>query len=184
MPRRPRVNLVGYPQHIVQRGHNRAATFFGEDDCHCYLHWLKQSADKYGCAIHAYALMTNHVHLLISPNQPNGITRLMQSLGRRYAQYVNRFTRAGVAGEAPIGGRLLQDGHIGRVAVLKPWRGRGVGRALLTALLQLARQSGFTEVVLHAQTKALNFYIKQGFVAEGPEFVEAGIVRRVMRLRL
>ena len=70
--------------------------------------------------------MTNHVHLLISPNQPNGITRLMQSLGRRYAQYVNRFTRAGVAGEAPIGaGRLLQDGHIDRMAVLKPWRGRG-----------------------------------------------------------
>ena len=56
MPRLPRVNLVGFPQHIVQRGHNRAATFFGEDDYHCYLHWLKQSADKYGCAVHAYAL--------------------------------------------------------------------------------------------------------------------------------
>jgi putative transposase len=80
MPRRPRVNLVGYPQHIVQRGHNRAATYFGEDDYHCYLHWLKDSADKYDCAIHAYALMTNHVHLLISPSRPDGITRLMQSL--------------------------------------------------------------------------------------------------------
>ena len=91
MPRRPRVNLVGYPQHIVQRGHNRAASFFGEDDYHCYLHWLKEGADKYGCAIHAYALMTNHVHLLISPSRTDGITRLMQSLGRRYAQYVNRF---------------------------------------------------------------------------------------------
>ena len=91
MPRRPRVNLVGYPQHIVQRGHNRAATFFADDDYHCYLHWLKDSATKYGCDIHAYALMTNHVHLLVSPNRADGITRLMQSLGRRYAQYVNRF---------------------------------------------------------------------------------------------
>ena len=91
MPRRPRVNLVGYPQHIVQRGHNRAASFFGEDDYQCYLHWLKEGADKYGCAIHAYALITNHVHLLVSPSRADGITRLMQSLGRRYAQYVNRF---------------------------------------------------------------------------------------------
>ena len=91
MPRRPRVNLVGYPQHIVQRGHNRAATFFADDDYHCYLHSLKDSATKYGCDIHAYALMTNHVHLLVSPNRADGITRLMQSLGRRYAQYVNRF---------------------------------------------------------------------------------------------
>ncbi len=91
MPRRPRVNLVGYPQHIVQRGHNRAANFFGEEDYHCYLHRLKDSAGIYGCDLHAYALMTNHVHLLVSPKRSDTIPRFMQSLGRRYAQYVNRF---------------------------------------------------------------------------------------------
>jgi putative transposase len=96
MPRRPRVNLIGYPQHVVQRGHNRAASFFGDEDYHCYLHWLKDAAHKYRCDIHAYALMTNHVHLLVSPGQADGITRLMQSLGRRYAQYLNRtYKRSG-----------------------------------------------------------------------------------------
>jgi predicted GNAT family N-acyltransferase len=89
-----------------------------------------------------------------------------------------------LAGDTPIGtGRLLPDGHIGRMAVLKSWRGRGVGRDMLTTLLQLARQSGFAEAVLHAQTHAINFYIKQGFTAEGPVFIEAGIAHRVMRLK-
>jgi predicted GNAT family N-acyltransferase len=84
---------------------------------------------------------------------------------------------------APIGtGRLLPDGHVGRMAVLKAWRGRGVGRAMLSLLLALAREAGFKAVVLHAQTHALNFYIKQGFSAEGPEFMEAGIPHRLMRI--
>lgn len=90
MPRRPRVNLAGYPQHIVRCGHNRAATFFAEDDYRCYLRRLKDGADNYGCAIHTYVFMTNYVHLFISPNRPEGITRLMQSPGRRYAQCANR----------------------------------------------------------------------------------------------
>ena len=85
----------------------------------------------------------------------------------------------------PIGtGRLLPDGHIGRMAVLKPWRNRGVGRALLALLLERARHSGFKTVVLHAQVHALNFYTKQGFTAEGPVFMEADIAHRVMRLAL
>lgn len=85
----------------------------------------------------------------------------------------------------PIGtGRLLPDGHIGRMAVVKSWRGRGVGRALLVALLKLARQSQIEEAVLHAQTHAITFYEKQGFTAYGPEFMEAGIAHRVMRLML
>jgi predicted GNAT family N-acyltransferase len=90
-----------------------------------------------------------------------------------------------VAEGVPVGtGRLLSDGHIGRMAVIKPWRGCGVGRAMLTTLLALARQSGFAEAVLHAQIHALLFYEKQGFIAEGPVFMEAGIAHRVMRLRL
>lgn len=82
----------------------------------------------------------------------------------------------------PIGtGRLLRDGHIGRMAVLEEWRGRGVGSALLELLLVIAGSMGFDEVRLHAQTHAIGFYARQGFKVEGEEFVEAGIPHVVMR---
>jgi predicted GNAT family N-acyltransferase len=85
----------------------------------------------------------------------------------------------------PIGtGRLLPDGHIGRMAVLEPWRGKGVGRAILARLIALARRDGHRVIVLNAQTSALPFYSRQGFVPEGEEFREAGIAHRVMRLTL
>lgn len=93
MPRRPRVLLADYPLHIVQRGINREPCFFTDEDYYCYLHWLKESARACGCAIHAYALMTNHVHLLLTPAESGAPSRLMQSLGRRYVQYANRFYR-------------------------------------------------------------------------------------------
>lgn len=81
----------------------------------------------------------------------------------------------------PVGcGRLLPDGHIGRMAVRAPHRSRGIGRALLQSLLAEARRRGMREVVLHAQTHALRFYEEQGFVADGPVFDEAGIPHRRM----
>jgi putative transposase len=79
--------------HLVQRGINREPCFFAEEDYHCYLHWLQKSAADWGCAIHAYVLMTNHVHLLVTPQRANGPARLMQSIGRRYVQYINRAYR-------------------------------------------------------------------------------------------
>ncbi len=93
MPRRPRLQLAEVPLHIVQRGINREPCFFAEEDYHCYLHWLEEAARDCGCAIHAYVLMTNHVHLLLTPAENGSPARLMQSLGRRYVQYVNRFYR-------------------------------------------------------------------------------------------
>ncbi|MEZ5617335.1 MAG: transposase [Rhodocyclaceae bacterium] len=108
MPRRPRVNLVGHPQHVVQRGHNREACFFAEEDYRFYLHWLRESARKYGCAVHAYILMTNHVHLLLTPATPLDLPRLMQSLGRRYAQYINRgYRRSGSVWEGRYKASLI-----------------------------------------------------------------------------
>ena len=81
----------------------------------------------------------------------------------------------------PIGcARLLQDGHIGRVAVLADWRGRGIGDALLVRLIELARELGHRRVVLNAQTHALAFYARHGFVAYGPEYDDAGIPHRAM----
>ncbi|KAF0162567.1 MAG: hypothetical protein FD157_3876 [Rhodocyclaceae bacterium] len=77
-------------------------------------------------------------------------------------------------------GRLLPDGHIGRMAVLADWRGKGVGRALLERLLEEARLQGHDHLALHAQTQASGFYRRFGFVEEGPEFIEAGIPHRIM----
>lgn len=94
-----------------------------------------------------------------------------------HAYHVMAFAADGT----PIGtGRLLQDGHIGRVAVLKEWRGKGVGRALLDMLLVIANKMGYEEVRLHAQTRVLDFYIRRGFELQGEEFMEAGILHVLM----
>src|SRR5690606_33857147 len=63
MPRRPRIHLPGLPIHLVQRGHNRRPCFFQEQDYQLYLRWLREALEKTGCELHAYVLMTNHVHL-------------------------------------------------------------------------------------------------------------------------
>lgn len=85
----------------------------------------------------------------------------------------------------PIGtGRLKLDGQIGRMAVAREWRRRGVGAAILQCLLDLARKEGCTRVRLHAQTHAIAFYAKYGFEALGEEFDEAGIPHRMMELEL
>ena len=87
--------------------------------------------------------------------------------------------------DAAVGtGRLLPDGHIGRMAVLKAWRGRGVGAALLERLVQAARERGDAEVVLSAQVHALGFYRAHGFTAYGNVYDEAGIPHQAMRLGL
>ena len=81
----------------------------------------------------------------------------------------------------PIGtGRLLPDGHIGRMAVLREWRGKGAGSALLTRLMEIARTLGMQRVLLNAQVQALPFYLRHGFQAEGEEFLDAGIAHRRM----
>jgi predicted GNAT family N-acyltransferase len=88
------------------------------------------------------------------------------------------------AGEVIATGRLLPDGHVGRMAVAAAWRGRGVGGAVLEALVAEAGARGMESVVLNAQTHALGFYRAHGFVEEGEEFMEAGIPHRTMRRRL
>ncbi|MGB3423672.1 MAG: GNAT family N-acetyltransferase [Castellaniella sp.] len=86
-------------------------------------------------------------------------------------------------GQAVGTGRLLPDGHIGRMAVRKPWRGQGVGSLLLMALVDAARRRGDAEVVLDAQLHARAFYARHGFVEEGKTFMDAGMPHRVMRFR-
>jgi predicted GNAT family N-acyltransferase len=87
-------------------------------------------------------------------------------------------------GESIGTGRLLPDGHIGRMAVVRGWRGRGVGSGLLHELMRIAHEAGFPEVRLNAQTHALQFYASHGFLVEGPIFLDAGIEHRHMRCAL
>jgi putative transposase len=90
MPRHPRILVDGLPLHIVQRGHNREPCFFAEGDYRRYLNWLGEALLETDCALHAYALMTNHVHLLLTPKAAAMVPALVISLGRRYVQHVNR----------------------------------------------------------------------------------------------
>ena len=88
------------------------------------------------------------------------------------------------AGDAIATGRLLPDGHIGRMAVLKEWRGKGVGGAILERLIGVARERGDKEIELFAQTHALEFYRRHGFAEHGEVFEEAGIPHQAMRKTL
>jgi predicted GNAT family N-acyltransferase len=87
-------------------------------------------------------------------------------------------------GEAVATGRLLPDGHIGRMAVLKEWRGQGIGGEILERLTAAARERGDAEVALSAQTHALEFYRRHGFIEEGEVYEEAGIPHQAMRRKL
>ncbi len=109
MPRRPRIHLDGVPLHIVQRGHNREPCFFGEEDYQAYLYWLGEALKKEHCALHAYALMTNHVHLLVTPDHAESIPRLIIALGRRYVQYINTtYRRTGTLWDSRYKSSLIQ----------------------------------------------------------------------------
>ena len=100
MPRRPRTDLAGFPLHLIQRGNNRAACFMSDGDRSAYLQWLGRYACEYGIALHAWVLMDNHVHLLLTPPAPECASRLMQALGRRYVRYFNhRYQRSGTLWE-------------------------------------------------------------------------------------
>jgi putative transposase len=90
MSRQPRFVLVGHPQHVIIRGNNREPIFKQNNDYQFYLDKLKAACDKHHCDIHAYVLMTNHVHLLITPYIKNGISKAMQMVGRYYVQYFNK----------------------------------------------------------------------------------------------
>jgi putative transposase len=96
MPRLPRYSIPGQPQHVIQRGNNRSLIFKAADEFQFFRECLRSARDRSGCQIHAYVFMTNHVHLLLSPGDPHGISDLMQSLGRRYVKYFNdRHARTG-----------------------------------------------------------------------------------------
>ncbi len=100
MPRKPRFYLPDIPCHVIQRGNNRDPIFFQESDYRAYLTWLKEGLEKFGCVLHAYVLMTNHVHLLMTPEWNNSISLVMQHVGRHYVPYINnQYGRSGTLWE-------------------------------------------------------------------------------------
>ncbi|PKO34184.1 MAG: transposase [Betaproteobacteria bacterium HGW-Betaproteobacteria-7] len=110
MPRRPRLALANVPLHLIQRGNNRQACFFADEDFLRYLEWLEEYAAKSGCCIHAWVLMSNHVHLLLTAHDARAPGVLMKSLGQRYVQYVNRvYRRSGSLWEGRFRSCLAQD---------------------------------------------------------------------------
>ena len=90
MPRPHRFQLAGIQQHVVQRGVDRQAVFFEDIDREVYLDTLAESALWYGVSVHAYCLMANHVHLLVTPEVAGALSRTMRRLGSRYVAFINR----------------------------------------------------------------------------------------------
>ena len=110
MPRRPRIIISGVPLQLIQRGNNRQACFYADEDYQFYLDWLKEYARDTDCAVHAYVLMTNHVHLLLTPAKESSAGALMKRLGQRYVQYINRtYQRSGTLWEGRFRSCIAQQ---------------------------------------------------------------------------
>ncbi|WP_229792397.1 transposase [Cognatilysobacter bugurensis] len=110
MARLPRLDLPGVPQHVVQRGVDRQACFARDDDYFRYRQELGEAALKHACSVHAYVLMTNHVHLLVTPAEPGGVSRMMQAIGRRYvAGFNTRYRRTGTLWEGRFRSALVDS---------------------------------------------------------------------------
>lgn len=112
MPRRPRIILPNVAVHLMQRGNNRQPCFFHNQDYQFYLDWLHEYAIEARCDLHAYVLMTNHVHLLLTPRDLSSPGTLMKRLGQRYVQYINRtYQRSGTLWEGRYKSCIAQHEH-------------------------------------------------------------------------
>lgn len=110
MPRQPRYFIEGIPQHVIQRGVDRQAVFFDQADYGEYRRCLCDAANQYSCRVHAYVLMTNHTHLLITPCEKRSLPLLMQAMGRTYVQRINRtYKRTGTLWQGRYKASLVQD---------------------------------------------------------------------------
>ena len=134
MARRPRLYVEGCSYHVIQRGNNRDACFFDEADYKVYLDDLKESSIKNGVSVHAFVLMTNHVHILATPVDETGISRMMQGVGRRYVGYVNHtYGRTGTLWEGRYKSTLVDHDNyllaVSRYIELNPVRAGMVDHA-------------------------------------------------------
>lgn len=134
MPRPPRLDFPGLPLHVVQRGNDRQACFFDDRDRLLYLQVLREAAVREQVAVHAWVLMSNHVHLLVTPAVSGGASRMMQCVGRRYVLALNRrWRRSGTLWEGRFKSVLVDSGDYVlacyRYIELNPVRAHMVARA-------------------------------------------------------
>jgi putative transposase len=155
MPRKLRFYLPGVPTHVMQRGHNRGPVFFSEQDYLEYLRCLKHAADNYGCKVHAYVLMTNHVHLLVTPETRESVGELFQGLGRHYVRYINEtYQRHGGLWEGRHKGNIVQSQSYllscMRYIEMNPVRARMVGHPAQYRWSSYAANAlGMSNAILH-----------------------------------
>ncbi len=164
MARLPRFVLPGHPQHVIIRGNNQEPVFYTDDDYLFYWEKLKQACDKHRCDLHAYVLMTNHIHLLITPHTDNGLSKAIQMLGRYYVQYFNAtYQRTGTLWEGRYKATLI-DGQAYaldcyRYIELNPLRAQGMVNHPSEYLWSSYRHNALGEtdeaVVHHRSYKAL-----------------------------
>lgn len=109
MARLPRLSIPGYPHHVIQRGNNRQAIFTTPADYQLLLNLLDENARKFGVAVHAYVLMDNHFHLLVTPQAQDSLPKMMQAIGRRYVRHFNaEHGRSGTLWEGRYKSTLIQ----------------------------------------------------------------------------
>ncbi|HZH70032.1 MAG TPA: transposase, partial [Flavobacteriaceae bacterium] len=110
MPRKPRFFIPDIANHVIQRGNNREAVFFEEEDYQTYKNYLHESAQSSGVKIHAYVLMTNHIHILATADSTEGISLMMQKTGRFYVPFINyKYERSGTLWEGRFKSSLVDS---------------------------------------------------------------------------
>ncbi len=110
MPRRARHYIAGQPYHVVQRGNNREPCFIEIENYQFYVELWQELSKKFGVAVHAYCLMTTHIHFLVTPDTDDGISLVMKQVGSRYAQYINKkYKRTGTLWEGRHKSSLIQS---------------------------------------------------------------------------
>jgi putative transposase len=149
MSRRPRFPVTGHPLHVVQRGNDRQPCFFAEADYRFYLDSLGDAAQHYAVQVHAYVLMANHIHLLVTPLAAGAVSRRMQSLGARNVGHVYaRWCRTGTLWEGRYKACLVDhDRHPRLRGAHRPARGGAVLRIAAVGVLEIVSPRQFWEIL-------------------------------------
>ena len=190
MPRPPRFDLPGIPRHVVQRGNNRQVVFFHQTDYQAYLEWLGKGVRHYGVAVHAWCLMTNHVHLLVTPLRSGALPKVFAYLGRHYVGYINRvYGRTGSLWEGRYKASLVDtEGYLlacYRYIELNPVRARMVSEPSAYSWSSYRRNAlGETDdlVTPHAVYQFLGRSLerrRQAYRALFADHLDADVVHRI-----
>ncbi|HUB90830.1 MAG TPA: transposase [Dyella sp.] len=187
MPRSPRFDLAYVPQHIIQRGHDGCACFYGHADYRTYLVQLLHASSRWDCAVHAYVLMPNHVHLLVTPSHVGALAHMMQCIGRNYVSYFNTiYHRSGTLWEGRFKSCLVGSDYLlvcQRYIELNPVRAGLAGEPSAYAWSSHACHAlGVPDPVIapHAEYAALGSYSEQRMRAYRQLF-EVDIEQDVLR---